>query len=55
LGSILQVLAELAIWLGIVVVPLVAPPVLLCAIVAWIARRWMRKRASKINNQKTSP
>ena len=44
LGSILRVLVEIAIWFGIVVVPLVAPPILIAALIVWAARRWVRRR-----------
>jgi hypothetical protein len=40
LGSILRTLAETAIWLGIVVVPLVGPP----ALCVWGVQRWNKRR-----------
>jgi hypothetical protein len=40
LGSILRVAVEMAIWLGIVVAPLVAPPLLL----VWGGTRWLKKK-----------
>jgi len=55
LGSILEALAKLAIWVGIVVVPLVAPPVLVVAFIAWAVRRWTRKRADKRINPQPNP
>lgn len=41
LGGILRVLVELAIWFGIVVIPLLAPPVL----VSWAVARWIKRRS----------
>ncbi|MBN1813145.1 MAG: DUF4349 domain-containing protein [Anaerolineae bacterium] len=55
LGSILRVLIELTIWIGIVVVPLVAPPVLVVAFVTWTMRRWTRKRAGKKDKSQSNP
>jgi hypothetical protein len=55
LGAILRALAEIAIWLGIVVVPLVAPPMLIVAFIAWIVRRWMRRQANKKNTPQLNP
>jgi hypothetical protein len=46
LGSILRVLTEIAIWIAIVVVPLLAPPALLVwAVYRWIKRREMQKES----------
>jgi len=55
LGAILCALAELAIWLGIVVVPLVAPPVIVVAFIAWIVRRWTRRQANKKSTPQPNP
>jgi hypothetical protein len=43
LGSILRVLTEIAIWLTIVVAPLLAPPVLF----AWAVQRWIKRRSKR--------
>ena len=43
LGSILRVLTEIAIWLIIVVVPLVGPPVLF----VWAVQRWVKRRSGQ--------
>jgi hypothetical protein len=55
LGTILKALAEIAIWLGIVVVPLVAPPLALMGLIVWIVHRWMRRRASKGGKPPAAP
>jgi hypothetical protein len=55
LGSILYALIELAIWAGIVLVPLVAPPVLITAFITWVVRRWMKRKADKQDKLQTSP
>ena len=44
LGAILRVLAEIAIWVGIVVLPLLAPPMGLLALIGWIWRRISRRK-----------
>jgi hypothetical protein len=43
LGSILRVLTEITIWIGIVVVPLLAPPVLL----VWAVYRWVKRKETQ--------
>jgi hypothetical protein len=53
LGSILRALAELAIWVGIVVAPLVVPPALVVAFIAWTVRRWTRNRTDGKNKPPT--
>jgi len=55
LSAILRVLIEIAIWFGIVVAPLVVPPVLVAAFIAWIARRWMRRSANKNSKRQPNP
>jgi hypothetical protein len=55
LGTILKALTEIAIWLGIVVVPLVAPPLALVALVVWIVHRWMRRHAAKGGKPQAAP
>lgn len=44
LGSVLKALAEIGIWLTIVVLPLVLPPVALVALIGWFVRRLSRGR-----------
>jgi hypothetical protein len=51
LGSILYALIELAIWVGIVFVPLVAPPVLIIAFITWTVQRRVEKKRNKKNEQ----
>jgi hypothetical protein len=55
LSAILHVLIEIAIWLGIVVAPLVVPPLIIAAFIYWIARRWMKRIANKKDQQQTNP
>ena len=46
---------EIAIWLGIVVAPLVLPPLLVAAFIAWVVRRWTKRNANKKSQQQMNP
>ncbi len=46
LGSILRFGGDLAIWVGVVIVPLLAPLVAIIALASWLGRRRARRRAT---------
>ena len=50
LAIILQALAEVTVWLAIVVLPLVVPPLLIVGLIAWIVRKWTQRHAVKRAN-----